>query len=139
LLEVVSGAVQGVGFRPFVYNIAQQLGVVGEVYNDSAGVVIFVQCTHTQFKQFLFRLKSNTPALATITKIKTKDCQIEKYLDFSIAQSRSGEVATRVLPDASSTAPETTIFFANNITYADFIFSWYWIFYQIFWEFFYLD
>jgi hypothetical protein len=45
--------------------------------------------------------KSNTPALATITKIKTKDCQIEKYLDFSIAQSRSGEVATRVLPDAS--------------------------------------
>ena len=98
---VISGAVQGVGFRPFVYNIAQQLGVVGEVYNDSAGVVIFVQCTHTQFKQFLFRLKSNTPALATITKIKTKDCQIEKYLDFSIAQSRSGEVATRVLPDAS--------------------------------------
>jgi acylphosphatase len=93
--------VQGVGFRPFVYNIAQQLGVVGEVYNDSAGVVIFLQCTHTQFKQFLFRLKSNTPALATITKIKTKDCQIEKYLDFSIAQSRSGEVATRVLPDAS--------------------------------------
>ncbi|VVM24879.1 hypothetical protein BSPWISOXPB_5934 [uncultured Gammaproteobacteria bacterium] len=64
-------------------------------------MVIFVQCTHTQFKQFLFRLKSNTPALATITKIKTKDCQIEKYLDFSIAQSRSGEVATRVLPDAS--------------------------------------
>jgi hypothetical protein len=32
---VVSGAVQGVGFRPFVYNIAQQLGVVGEVYNDT--------------------------------------------------------------------------------------------------------
>jgi hypothetical protein len=40
---------------------------------DILAVVIFLQCTHTQFKQFLFRLKSNTPALATITKIKTKD------------------------------------------------------------------
>jgi hypothetical protein len=53
-------------------------------------------------RDFLDNRKSgSTMSAITITKIKTKDCQIEKYLDFSIAQSRSGEVATRVLPDAS--------------------------------------
>jgi len=41
----ISGAVQGVGFRPFVYKIAQELNLFGEVFNNSAGVVILLQCT----------------------------------------------------------------------------------------------
>ena len=42
---IITGAVQGVGFRPFVYKIAQQFDLFGEVYNDSVGVVIVAQCT----------------------------------------------------------------------------------------------
>jgi hydrogenase maturation protein HypF len=96
----VSGAVQGVGFRPFIYNAAQQLGVVGEVYNNSAGVVIIIQCSQVQFNFFLSTLKNNIPTLASITNIAIEDCQINTYLDFNITHSRNGKNTTVVLPDA---------------------------------------
>jgi hydrogenase maturation protein HypF len=96
----VSGAVQGVGFRPFIYNTAQQLGVVGEVYNNSAGVVIIIQCSQVQFNFFLSTLKNNIPTLASITDIAIEDCQINTYLDFNITHSRNGKNTTVVLPDA---------------------------------------
>ncbi len=97
---IITGAIQGVGFRPFVYNIARQLDIVGEVYNDSAGVIIIVQCTNSQLNLLLSSLENNTPVLATITNIKIEEVQFDGYVDFSITQSRGGKVATLVLPDA---------------------------------------
>ncbi len=97
---VITGAVQGVGFRPFVYNVARQLDIVGEVYNDTTGVIVIVQCTNSQLKKFLSSLKNNAPVLATITNIKIEDVQFDGYVDFSITKSRGGKVSALVLPDA---------------------------------------
>ncbi|BAS67260.1 carbamoyltransferase HypF [Bathymodiolus septemdierum thioautotrophic gill symbiont] len=99
----ITGAVQGVGFRPFVYKIARQFNLVGEVYNDSAGVVVIVQCTQIQLDQFLSLLKSDVPMLAKIANINIEnDYQSNQfYDDFSIGQSSKGEISAIVLPDAS--------------------------------------
>ena len=97
----VVGAVQGVGFRPFVYKIAKQFNLVGEVYNDSAGVVIVLQCTQIQLDQFLTVLESGAPVLAKIADISIEDdYQADQhYKDFSIGQSSKGKVSAIVLPD----------------------------------------
>jgi len=97
----VVGAVQGVGFRPFVYKIAQKFDLLGEVYNDSAGVIIVAQCTQIQFDQFLLSLNNDAPTLAQIIDISIEeDYQEDKvYLDFSIGQSSKGKVSAIVLPD----------------------------------------
>jgi hydrogenase maturation protein HypF len=93
-------AISAIGKRITITTIAQQLGVVGEVYNNSAGVVIIIQCSQVQFNFFLSTLKNNIPTLASITNIAIEDCQINTYLDFNITHSRNGKNTTVVLPDA---------------------------------------
>ena len=97
----ISGAVQGVGFRPFVYNLAKQLNIFGEVYNNSAGVVIIAVCKPEQFDSFLALIKSDVPKIAEIKDIKIEDNyqNSKKYLDFSINKSVKGRVSAIVLPD----------------------------------------
>jgi len=95
----ITGAVQGVGFRPFVYNTARQLNIVGEVYNNSGGVIIITKCSQVQFEEFLLKLKNNTPILATIASIKIKQVVLGSYTSFNITKSRSSKVSALVLPD----------------------------------------
>ena len=97
----ITGTVQGVGFRAFVYKIAQQFNLLGEVYNDSSGVVIIVQCTQMQFNQSLLALNNDAPKLAKIIDISIEDDyrNDKSYADFSIGQSRKGKVSAIVLPD----------------------------------------
>ncbi len=97
----ITGSVQGVGFRPFVYKIAQQLQLMGEVYNDSSGVIIIVQGTQIQFDQLLLALNNDTPKLAKITNINIEELLNDRvYKDFSIGESRKGKASAVVLPDA---------------------------------------
>jgi hydrogenase maturation protein HypF len=99
---IITGAVQGVGFRPFVYKIAQQFDLLGEVYNDSVGVVIIAQCTQTQLDKLLLSLNNGAPELSRIIDISIVDnYQDDKvYKDFSISKSRKGKASAVVLPDA---------------------------------------
>ncbi|HIM95832.1 MAG TPA: carbamoyltransferase HypF, partial [Gammaproteobacteria bacterium] len=87
---IITGAVQGVGFRPFVYKIAQQFDLLGEVYNDSVGVIIIAQCTQTQHDKLLLSLNSAAPKLSRIVDISiVENYQDDKvYKDFSISKSR---------------------------------------------------
>ena len=98
----VVGAVQGVGFRPFVYKIAKQFNLFGEVYNDSAGVVIVLQCTQIQLDKLLLSLNNDAPELSRIIDISiVENYQDDKvYKDFSISKSRKGKASAIVLPDA---------------------------------------
>ncbi len=98
----ISGAVQGVGFRPFVYKIAQELNLFGEVFNNSAGVVILLQCTQIQLDKFLSFLNNNAPELSNIVDISIEDDYLHDkiYKDFSIGKSSKGKVSAVVLPDA---------------------------------------
>ncbi len=69
---LVRGTVQGVGFRPFIYNLASRLTISGTVTNTSEGVVIFAAATENNLKLFLQAIKEQAPPLAKITSIESK-------------------------------------------------------------------
>src|SRR4051812_49714165 len=57
----VEGTVQGVGFRPYVYRLAGELGCSGHVFNDARGVVVEVEAGATQGERFLAPLPAQAP------------------------------------------------------------------------------
>src|SRR2546426_8242972 len=66
---LVQGIVQGVGFRPFVYNLATRLALSGFVRNDPAGVTIEVEGTTASVEAFLRDLVEAAPPLARIERV----------------------------------------------------------------------
>ncbi|MGC2400687.1 MAG: carbamoyltransferase HypF [Acidobacteriaceae bacterium] len=97
----VRGIVQGVGFRPFVYKLANSLGLSGYVFNSSSGVTIEVEGEDLEI--FLQTLAEDPPALAEITGISISEVAVEGGSGFSILHSREemGEFAL-VSPDAGT-------------------------------------
>ena len=65
LKAVVRGAVQGVGFRPFVYRLATELGLAGWVKNSAQGVFIEVEGERGALDQFMLRFEKSKPPRAT--------------------------------------------------------------------------
>ena len=84
----VRGIVQGVGFRPFVYNLAASLGLAGYVFNSSAGVTIEIEGGAKAIDTFLTMLQADPPALAEVTEIAVADMEPIGDLAFSILDSR---------------------------------------------------
>jgi hydrogenase maturation protein HypF len=97
----VRGTVQGVGFRPTVWRLACDEGLVGEVLNDGFGVLIRTTGNSGAISQFLTRLQSEAPPLSRIEKIETQVLNLRSFEDFRIAESVGGENCTRVTPDAA--------------------------------------
>jgi len=95
----VEGAVQGVGFRPFVYRLARRLGITGLVWNSSGGVVIEAQGSGESLKAFLRCLSDEKPGPAVISSIRTVATPPLPGTGFVIAPSREGAPATLVTPD----------------------------------------
>uniref|UniRef100_UPI0035C77E04 carbamoyltransferase HypF n=1 Tax=Serratia quinivorans TaxID=137545 RepID=UPI0035C77E04 len=102
LLLRISGKVQGVGFRPFVWQLAEQLNLRGEVWNDSAGVEIrLVQ--PVDLEMLLHVLHHQAPPLAQIDRIQQRSFTwLQAPTDFSIRPSQSGAMATQIVPDAAT-------------------------------------
>lgn len=96
---IVKGAVQGVGFRPFVYRLARRLGMTGLVWNSSGGVVIEAQGSGESLKAFVSSLRDEKPRPAVISGISTADIEVRPETDFVIAPSREGVPRTLVSPD----------------------------------------
>jgi hydrogenase maturation protein HypF len=69
----VTGTVQGVGFRPFVYRLATELGLVGEVSNDSLGVLIDVEGPPDRLDDLGRRLVAEAPPLARINAVEVTE------------------------------------------------------------------
>lgn len=85
----VNGLVQGVGFRLFVYSIAREQKILGEVYNSGRDVVIITQCLVQQLENLLAHLQKKPPKLARVTKVKVEDYQTDKtYTSFNITFSK---------------------------------------------------
>lgn len=96
----VSGIVQGVGFRPFVYNLATSLFLTGWVNNNSEGVYIDVEGANENINEFMYKLKSTPPPLSRIEKILVEEKPIENYSDFLIKESSSeANKITLISPD----------------------------------------
>jgi hydrogenase maturation protein HypF len=96
----ITGAVQGVGFRPFVYRLATELGLVGWVSNDSRGVVIEVEGPLLRTGEFLQRLPEELPSRAFLSTLGHRSLPPAGYAVFSIAKSDDrGSKTAVVLPD----------------------------------------
>jgi hydrogenase maturation protein HypF len=103
-LEIlVRGIVQGVGFRPFVYNLARALGLTGYVLNSSAGVLIEVEGDLAQVDRFLRELNQSPPPLAQIedVKITTREPAGDSAFVIRDSVDEPGQLAP-VSPDVST-------------------------------------
>lgn len=100
----VSGVVQGVGFRPFVYQQATRLGLSGSVSNDVRGVVIEVEGSRAAVDELGQRLSCDPPPLAVVESVITADLPLLGGAGFTIAASdaSSGGVRTLVGPDIAT-------------------------------------
>ncbi|WLI07440.1 carbamoyltransferase HypF [Pseudomonas sp. FP597] len=97
----VTGIVQGVGYRPFVYKLAGNTGVLGSVWNDQAGVVIDAVGLPATLQAFKISLEFSAPPLAVINSISHVECALYEIPEcFKIAESvKSTEVSSWVAPD----------------------------------------
>ena len=99
---IIQGLVQGVGFRPFIYLLAEEMGIKGSVANRNNGVIIVAELSEEQREQFIQRIRSGHPPTASIHRIEIRELQeIEKvFTGFSIVSSYSeSEEVTQVAPD----------------------------------------
>ena len=98
----IRGAVQGVGFRPFVFACAKSCNLGGFVGNESSGVFIEIEGAKINLQKFQNLLRENSPPLAHITEIKIEEIEPKSETEFCIAESRKQAVKnTLVSPDAS--------------------------------------
>jgi hydrogenase maturation protein HypF len=98
----VNGIVQGVGFRPFVYNLAHKYDLKGEVANTAAGVSIHIEGPPERIKAFEADLAAKCPPLAHVVEIAGRSESVKPYADFRIVKSRGqAQMATLISPDVS--------------------------------------
>ena len=102
----IRGVVQGVGFRPFVYQLAGSLGLTGWVCNTSGDVKIEVEGPAPQIHRFLSRLHSEAPPLARMEELACTYGEPPGYAGFEIRESVSQEgTYQRISPDIATCDP----------------------------------
>ena len=102
----VKGIVQGVGFRPFIWNLAHQFDLAGQVRNDSSGVEIDICGKQRDVELFICHIEDTPPPLAKIHEIRcTVTPDPVAYAGFFIVESVEGAMHTCISPDAA-TCPE---------------------------------
>ncbi len=103
LRVVLHGAVQGVGFRPFVYRLATDLGLTGTVLNSAAGLVIEVEGPRQDLDRFLERLETEHPPAAVVLAQESTWLAPANLEDFKILESDAvDEKTAAVLPDLAT-------------------------------------
>lgn len=100
VLIKVSGLVQGVGFRPFVYRIALRNNICGWVSNNNEGVSIHAEGSLNEINQFIQNLQAEAPQAAGIRSIEKQLIDFQAFTDFSIRKSDNlSDAVTEVSPD----------------------------------------
>ncbi|MCF8217663.1 MAG: carbamoyltransferase HypF [Bacteroidales bacterium] len=96
----VTGLVQGVGFRPFIYRQASRMGLKGWVRNHTGGVEIHIEGTEDSCKKFMDVLVSNAPEASAITGLEDTSVPVKMFSAFEIKPSLNGtERITNISPD----------------------------------------
>ncbi len=97
----ISGIVQGVGFRPYVWHLARELGLTGWVRNDAAGVEVLVEGEKGLVEEFNHRLPRQTPPLAKLREIGWQDSPASHaFSTFEVIVSGAGRAATMIGHDS---------------------------------------
>ncbi len=85
----IAGVVQGVGFRPTIYRYAQDLGLTGNILNNSLGVIINIQGTDETVNIFIQKIKNSPPSKAQIESFKIEEQKtVKEENSFSILKSK---------------------------------------------------
>ena len=104
---IVSGVVQGVGFRPFVWRLASALGLSGYVRNNNGQVEIEIQGVSNAVESFVKELSTKSPPLARIENIdKIRQDTIETSIDFFIKESNSSQESMKFVPPDVATCED---------------------------------
>jgi hydrogenase maturation protein HypF len=106
LKVTIRGAVQGVGFRPFVYRLASELGLSGWVSNTAQGLFVEVEGTKEVLDRFVLRIGQEKPSRAFVQSLEFSFLDPVGFKSFEIRESdNSGPKTALVLPDIA-TCPE---------------------------------
>lgn len=98
----IYGQVQGVGFRPFIFSLAADMGLAGKVLNDGRGVLIMVNGDKNTVSRFIQRIRDEKPPLALLVSLELEAVPFTPFADFVIAESDSLETPDVFLtPDAA--------------------------------------
>jgi hydrogenase maturation protein HypF len=96
----IRGAVQGVGFRPFIYRLATELKLTGFVNNSPIGVLIEIEGDKSKLDEFILRIEKEKPSVSVITSMEFSFLDSKGYKSFEIQKSEShGEKTALILPD----------------------------------------
>ena len=98
----VAGVVQGVGFRPFVYNLARSRGLRGWVNNTSQGVTIVVEGEPDLVAAFPDDVWRLAPPMAVVQSVTSAAVEPEGFSDFEIRESEPSGDLTLVSPDIAT-------------------------------------
>lgn len=98
----IKGTVQGVGFRPFVFTLAQREALAGSVLNDGQGVEAVIEGPSEALQSFHRRLLAELPPLASIEEVEVQDIPVEGRKGFVILESRTNAVSTVIPADAAT-------------------------------------
>lgn len=98
----VRGLVQGVGFRPFVWRLAQRLGIAGAVSNRGDRVLIRARASSDALDRFAAALNAEAPPLARVEAVERRTLPLFPANGFVIAASAPGAVAPGIVPDVAT-------------------------------------
>lgn len=100
----VTGIVQGVGFRPFIYRLAKHYLVNGWVLNATDGVFIHAEGEGKLLDEFVLEISENAPAASKVEQIELKEVPLEGFTSFEIRFSDAAEVekTTLISPDLAT-------------------------------------
>lgn len=99
----VRGIVQGVGFRPFIYRIAKELSLKGEVLNDTEGVLIRTNAKAFEIPGIEMKIRGESPPLSKINSVETKEIDHIVFTEFKVVESQTTDQKSAFIP------PDTTI------------------------------
>ena len=115
----ITGRVQGVGFRPFIYTLATALKIYGTVLNNTQGVIITLTTCPNTLKVFLQKIEKELPSLAFIDTISTQKLESQEFTSFIILDSQiDSSYSTDIPPDIyTCTECEKELFDSTNHRY----------------------
>lgn len=97
---VVTGLIQGVGFRPFIFRIASGLNLSGHVLNTSENVIIKVTGAPDKINKLVVELRTQAPPASSVENITVRELDLEHFSGFSILKSLDlSDDVTEISPD----------------------------------------
>jgi hydrogenase maturation protein HypF len=99
----IAGLVQGVGFRPFIYRLAQELGLKGYILNDTSGVLVEAEGEKHKLDELLIRIDREKPPVSRIFSLQHAYLEDTGFSIFEIRESnKHGDIRAAVLPDIAT-------------------------------------